>query len=193
MTLKTDVEFDFDPADCEFAGLDTDALRGHLEELGFKALLARLPATAKGAGDAPRPKGIPPRDSKAAPPAKYAPLAGDLFSASDGSIQLDAETSDDEQYTLVKTEADLKSLISDLRSQKKFAFDTETDSLDVIGAGLVGLSFSWAAEKGYYVPVRGGRRARRRSTCRRRLTHSGPSWRTTRSRRSATTSSTTSS
>ena len=158
VTLKTDVAFDFDPADCEFDGLDTDALRGHLEELGFKALLARLPATAKGSGDKPAPNAasrIAVRDPKAAPPAKYAPLAGDLFSSSDGSIQLDAETSDDEQYTIVKTEADLKSLISDLRSQKKFAFDTETDALDVIGAGLVGLSFSWAPEKGYYVPVRG--------------------------------------
>ena len=42
VTLRTDVEFDFDAAACEFTGLDTDALREHLSELGFKSLIARL-------------------------------------------------------------------------------------------------------------------------------------------------------
>src|SRR3954470_16389828 len=42
VTLKNDVEMDFDPEECKFHGLDMDALKGHFEELGFTALLKRL-------------------------------------------------------------------------------------------------------------------------------------------------------
>src|SRR5947207_10178941 len=42
VTLKNDVEMEFDPEQCKFFGLDMDALKGHFEELGFTALLKRL-------------------------------------------------------------------------------------------------------------------------------------------------------
>src|SRR5213078_542385 len=42
VTLKNDVEFDFDPEQCKFFGVDLNALKGHFEELGFTALLKRL-------------------------------------------------------------------------------------------------------------------------------------------------------
>src|SRR5215213_1830608 len=57
VTLKTDVEFNFDPAICRFAGLNQDALKPHLTTLGFQNLLKRLPS------DAPKhatPLGLPP-------------------------------------------------------------------------------------------------------------------------------------
>src|SRR5688500_8148501 len=42
VTLKTDVEFDFDDEACRFAGLDNEALKRHLRECGFTSLLKRL-------------------------------------------------------------------------------------------------------------------------------------------------------
>ena len=61
VTLKDDVEFDFDPEVCRFGGLNMEALRSHLENLGFQALLKRLgqdgdgPARSSGAGNGRRP------------------------------------------------------------------------------------------------------------------------------------------
>src|SRR5450432_1202884 len=42
VTLKNDVDFDFDVAACEFKGFNADGLRKHLQELGFKNLLTRI-------------------------------------------------------------------------------------------------------------------------------------------------------
>src|SRR5438132_3965957 len=42
VTLKTDVEFGFDEAKCAFTGLNGQALKKHLSELGFTSLLKRL-------------------------------------------------------------------------------------------------------------------------------------------------------
>src|SRR4051812_28740802 len=42
VTLKTDVDFDFDAEACRFQGLNPQALKQHFELLGFKNLLVRL-------------------------------------------------------------------------------------------------------------------------------------------------------
>src|SRR5687768_2107091 len=42
VTLSTDVKVDFDVGECEFRGLNPDALRRHLNHLGFTSLLKRL-------------------------------------------------------------------------------------------------------------------------------------------------------
>jgi DNA polymerase-1 len=57
-------------------------------------------------------------------------------------------------YTLVNTAAALEQLAKDLKQQTAFAFDTETTGRNPVAAELVGLSFSWEAGRGYYVPVR---------------------------------------
>ena len=56
-------------------------------------------------------------------------------------------------YYLVDTKAGRKDLINKLSQLKEFSFDTETTSLDVHEAELVGLSFSYKAHEAYYVPV----------------------------------------
>lgn len=59
------------------------------------------------------------------------------------------------EYTLVNTAEGLKAFAKLLARQKRFAFDTETTSLDTAEANLVGMSFSWEPGTGYYVAVRG--------------------------------------
>jgi len=39
------------------------------------------------------------------------------------------------------------------RAVKKFAFDTETTSLDVLSAKIVGASFCWSDEEAFYIPL----------------------------------------
>jgi DNA polymerase-1 len=56
---------------------------------------------------------------------------------------------------VVDTPAALAELAEALAQQPAFAFDTETTSLAPHQARLVGLSFAWAADEGYYVPLLG--------------------------------------
>lgn len=55
-------------------------------------------------------------------------------------------------YQLTNTPIARKLLINYLLQQKSVCFDTETSSLDIFDATLVGISFSWEKGNGYYVP-----------------------------------------
>jgi len=55
-------------------------------------------------------------------------------------------------YQLVDGKVGQKLLLDKLLKQTEVAFDTETNSLDALSADLVGISFSFEAGKGYYVP-----------------------------------------
>jgi len=57
------------------------------------------------------------------------------------------------QYHLVTSDNEKKSLIEQLLQQKEFCFDTETDGLEVFNSNIIGLSFSFKAHEGYYVPI----------------------------------------
>ena len=56
-------------------------------------------------------------------------------------------------YTVVDTPEALEAMVAELASSARFSFDTETTALDMMAAGLVGLSFSNAPGCGWYVPV----------------------------------------
>jgi DNA polymerase-1 len=56
-------------------------------------------------------------------------------------------------YIAAATPEQRKALINQLMQQTSVCFDTETDSLDVFSATLVGMSFSWKEGEAYYVPV----------------------------------------
>ncbi len=115
-------------------------MRDHLDELGFRSLLGRLGGSGSLKADADVPD---------KPPAKYAPLVGGLFAEHEKT-----EESQD-QYTCVDTPEKLASFVENLKKQKAFAFDTETDGLGAMSSDLVGMSFSWEERTGYYLPVKG--------------------------------------
>jgi hypothetical protein len=58
-------------------------------------------------------------------------------------------------YELIDTDAKFADFVTQLKKQKRFAFDTETTGTDPMTAQLVGMSFSWKEGTGYYVPVKG--------------------------------------
>lgn len=56
-------------------------------------------------------------------------------------------------YHLADSPAKRKELITELGKLKVFCFDTETTGLNTMTAELVGFSFSWKNNEGWYVPV----------------------------------------
>ena len=63
------------------------------------------------------------------------------------------ENARSKNYRTVSSFDDLETLIKEISTPVGFAFDTETTGKDPMNCELVGLSFSNAAEKGWYVPV----------------------------------------
>jgi DNA polymerase-1 len=57
------------------------------------------------------------------------------------------------KYQIVKSEGELKKLMSELEKAGEFALDTETTSLNPIDAELVGLSLAYKEKEAYYIPV----------------------------------------
>jgi DNA polymerase-1 len=153
VTLRDDVELDFDPAGCEFKGLNTGNLRKHFEELGFKALIDKL--------DGPTGRGVS-GNTKNPPvtPVKYQPFSEGLFGPMGGvaTSGIPAEplaTSAGLRYSLIDTEEKFVAFIAALKEKRRIAFDTETDDLGAMKSNLIGMSFSWEEGTGYYVPVAG--------------------------------------
>lgn len=56
-------------------------------------------------------------------------------------------------YHLVDSKDKVQKLVTQLMQLKEFCFDTETTSLDVIQAQIVGMSFAWVKTEAYYVPL----------------------------------------
>lgn len=165
VTLRRNVEMEFDPANCAFKGLDTNALRSHLSELGFTNLLKRLGDSggAVKAAATPRPSaGLLPTfatslfDSTPAPVAATSKPAEADKQATVAAIEGPApETAASCSYHLIATDEQFDQFLADLSKQTRFAFDTETDDLGAMRSNLIGMSFSWEHGTGYYVPVEG--------------------------------------
>ncbi len=58
-------------------------------------------------------------------------------------------------YSCVDDQIKFAAFLAELKKQPIFAFDTETDNINPAWAKLAGLSFSWEAGKGYYLPICG--------------------------------------
>lgn len=176
VALKDDCEFDFDLSRGRFmpSRCDMPKLLEFLRVLGFNRLRGEAQeifggadrgADAKGAGK-PSPRvDVEEEESlfsqrkepiKADPPPKSRHEAAAFGTLFDGVA--DASTAPVSQRPMtvitVRTSGELDELAARLRAAGRFAFDTETDSLTLPVARLVGLSFSVAEGEGVYVPVR---------------------------------------
>ncbi|WP_301069683.1 DNA polymerase I, partial [uncultured Bacteroides sp.] len=100
----------------------------------------------------------PPRG--AATPEKSSPVQGDLFAdfagngtgGAENSILTRLETLDVD-YQLIDTEEKRKEIIQKLLTTEVLSIDTETTGTEPMEAELVGMSFSDAENRAYYVPV----------------------------------------
>jgi DNA polymerase-1 len=160
VTLKDDVDITFDPEACRFVGLNKAGLTTHLRAIGFNNLLKRIGVDDPGS---PALSVAPSRSTSVGGAKAQATPGASLFS--DGLFGPDQtapvpdenapETCDNCAYVLVDTAEKFEGFLRDLRRQSIFAFDTETDDLGAMTSNLIGMSFSWQAQTGYYVPVKG--------------------------------------
>jgi DNA polymerase-1 len=56
-------------------------------------------------------------------------------------------------YQAIEDKEARQALISNLKNQKSFCFDTETTGIDALTAELVGMSFCWEKGTAFYVPI----------------------------------------
>jgi len=56
-------------------------------------------------------------------------------------------------YILIDDEKKFEKFYKQLKNQSSFAIDSETSSLDVIDADILGLSFSWQEQSGYFISL----------------------------------------
>ena len=116
-------------------GIPKEPLAAFLEDQGFKTMLARLTSGGAGASSG----GARPVDVMASKPAAPAPPQ---------EISVDRS-----QYETVTTLDALDRWIGEATAQGHVAIDTETDCIDCVIAGLVGISLATAANRACYIPI----------------------------------------
>jgi DNA polymerase-1 len=82
---------------------------------------------------------------------------GSLFDGGDDAVAESdgADWPEPHTYHLVNNAADFAAFLTKLKTQKRFAIDLETTSLDPHQAEIVGLAFCWQAGEAWYLAVRG--------------------------------------
>ena len=152
-TICLDIPMEYDWASMTLDAPQAESLRGTLEDLEFRTLARRI------LGDAASTT-APAGTAAPTPAATDEPAQLDLFGGGEtggeaseaaSGYRTAKDTSTD--YQLVATTEALDALIEALQASDTFAFDTETSSLDVMTTQLVGISFSVAAESGFWVPA----------------------------------------
>ena len=147
-TIKTDVPIQFDAAKCVREKPNETRLTEIYTELEFRTFINKMTGEEK--KPAPAPQKV----------AAKGPVQGNLFdlfateepSAPKYSTLANLKTTL-HVYKTVDTEEEMAKLGRFLADQDFFAFDTETDGIDPLTAGLVGMSFAVKENEAWYVPV----------------------------------------
>lgn len=160
--IDLNVPIEFDATACEIGGYDNDMLSEIFKELEFKSIATEIIGKSDTVEEVKDKAVIHAAASKIG-------IQGDLFGAITGVAEgeptafgsgLAAHSiaefnilNTPHDYILAKTKEERSDLIEKLTHQTLISFDTETTGIDANSAELVGLSFSWKAHEGYYVPV----------------------------------------
>ena len=167
-TIMLDCPVEFHEEDFELNSPDIEKVTEIFQELEFRRSLENLHRIFSQEGKHYAPAGQA-RDSATQAPAPEpgatpGATAGegeqlDIFAAAQASPEEPFKggyrtiENTDHLYQHVTTELGRRLLLEKMMRQDSVCFDTETTSLNTLEARLVGIAFSWAAGKGYYVPV----------------------------------------
>ena len=141
-TIKTDVPITFDAELCKRVAPDEDRLVELYTELEFKTFINRLKGESSVVSSSKEPKAA----------VQYDLFATEPVVESEVSSLADITTMP-HSYYLADTAEKQIALCEQLLQEKSFAFDTETEGLDPLTAGLVGMSFAIREQEAWYVPV----------------------------------------
>ena len=166
-TIKTDVPIELNMNELKKENPDEEALRRIFEEMEFRTLIERVLGKDK---KETAPKAVSSSNTNGQlslfgeAPTKTtvtkAGLQGNLFAefTDEGASELKFSNLTslkdlDYDYQLIDTEEKRREFIQIIRTKDFFSLDTETTSTDPITAELVGMSFSFAENQAFYVPV----------------------------------------
>jgi len=149
-TILQTVPIEFTPSDYEYKGPDEEKLKSLFAELEFRTLTQRVF-----------------KENIQKPKIAVSEQLG-LFTGQEEVVevelpeetspiavpdQLDNIINTIHDYHKVEGEANIRELISFLRLQDEFCFDTETTSVNPNEAELVGMSFSYVEGEAFYIPI----------------------------------------
>lgn len=140
-TIKTDVPITLDMEALKREEPDEEELRRLFEMLEFRSLIDRVIKTEKKAPSSP-----------AAQPDLFRFFAEEDTADAKNSILTRLEDLSYD-YQLVDNKEEMAILAEKLLAQNFFSLDTETTGIDPITAELVGMSFSFAENQAFYVPI----------------------------------------
>jgi DNA polymerase-1 len=138
MTLPQDLD------SLKLDGIPPEPLRAFLEDQGFKTLLLRL------TGERPMPR---PADLHATPITDATDPAAVVAARTGMPALPELPPIDCSAYATISDEAVLDAIIAEAYAGGLLAIDTETDALDSVASGLVGISLATAPGRAAYVPV----------------------------------------
>ena len=141
-TIKTDVPISLDMDGLKREEPDKEELKRIFEDLEFRSLLDRVLGTDKKTA-APPPSAQGDLFGFFAPESTEAPENSNLTRLQDLTYD----------YQLIDTEEKIEQLLQNILTQKILSLDTETTGTDPIRAELVGMSFSYAENQAFYVPI----------------------------------------
>jgi DNA polymerase-1 len=122
VTIQTDLPTNFKLADTKMEGLDEKKTLELFRQLEFKNLINKIPKEI---------------DSHSQTKMEF--------------LEFREKKNENFDYRLINNEAEFKKFLSELKRQKEFAVDTETTSLNVWQAELLGLSFAWQKDQAFYL------------------------------------------
>ena len=145
-TIMLDVPVTFDEESFAMSEPDFELVTKIFDELEFRQLLQNFLKTYK-------PEAIQaiPAVNKNGQLDMFA-VQGDLFAQPQVVLEKNNSANTLHFYQLADTPMAQQLLLKALLQQAEVCFDTETTSINDLEAELVGISFCWAAHKGYYVP-----------------------------------------
>ncbi|MBC7425684.1 MAG: DNA polymerase I [Bacteroidia bacterium] len=155
-TIKIDCPVDLDEVGLLLEEPDLEKITELFKELEFKNLMQRVVGTPPSQIVVPKQSSqgdlFSQPSKEAANPAQYEKIEEVLEEVIFNNIENTAH-----EYFLVESFEDRQALIAKLLEQKEFCFDTETTSLDSLGAEILGIAFSFESSKGYYVAFSEGK------------------------------------
>ncbi len=134
VTINCQMPVDIDKATFSLKKFDEAKLSSIFTELGFNRLLSQMNL---------KPAEMP------------TPAQGELQLSFETAQQQKSLKTVKHNYQLIDTPQKLEEFYAELKKQKLITVDTETTSLSAHRAELVGISFSWHPNTGYYIAVKG--------------------------------------
>ncbi len=165
-TIALDVPIDFCPEDLKICAPDVDALselyrthnfRYFLQRLESEKLHFNLEANNKVATNF-EAKSYSAQKAEEATQGSLFDMPAEITTPTVGEFQQSSEfqtiKTRSHNYTTIQNEAELKELCAKIAENKLVAFDSETTSLSVMSAEIVGLSFSIKEGEAYWMPYK---------------------------------------